>query len=60
MLGRVDAQGSFLQTRYVRRQLVTKGSFYERLADHGDEIIDDEDFAHLYAEAGGARRFRRR
>ena len=26
----------------MRRHLVTKGSFYERLADHGDEIVCDE------------------
>jgi uncharacterized tellurite resistance protein B-like protein len=32
---------------------VTKGSFYERLADHGDEVISDEDFAHLYAPGKG-------
>jgi len=24
---------------------VTKGSFYERLADHGHEIVSDDDFA---------------
>lgn len=33
----------------VRRHLVTKGSFYERLADHGHEIVNDDDFAHLYS-----------
>ena len=32
---------------------MTKGSFYERLADHGHEVISDEDFAHLYAEGKG-------
>ena len=48
MLGRVDPQGSLLETRLVRRHLVTKGSFYERLADHGHEIVRDDDFAHLY------------
>ena len=53
MLGRVDPQGSLLETRHVRRNLVTKGSFYERLADHGHEVISDEDFAHLYAEGKG-------
>jgi hypothetical protein len=37
----------------MRRQLVTKGSFYERLADHGHEIVSDEDFAHLYAPGKG-------
>jgi hypothetical protein len=53
VLGRVDPQGSLLQTRFVRRHLVTKGSFYERLADHGDEIVRDEDFAHLYSQGQG-------
>jgi hypothetical protein len=52
-LGRVDRQGSLLQTRFVRRHLVTKGSFYERLADHGHEVIRDEDFAHMYVEGRG-------
>lgn len=37
----------------MRRHLVTKGSFYERLADHGHEIVADEDFAHLYAQGKG-------
>jgi Transposase domain (DUF772) len=37
----------------MRRYLVTKGSFYERLADHGEEIVRDEDFAHLYAAGKG-------
>lgn len=53
MLGRVEAQGSLLQTRLVRRHLVTKGSFYERLADHGDEIVSDEDFARCYSPSQG-------
>lgn len=53
VLGRVDAQGSLLETRWVRRHLVTKGSFYERLADHGDEIVCDDDFADLYASGRG-------
>ena len=53
MLGRVDPQGSLLETRHMRRHLVTKGSFYERLADRGHEVIADEDFAHLYAQGKG-------
>lgn len=53
MLGRVDSQGSLLETRVVRRHLVTKGSFYERLADHGHEIVSDDDFAHLYSQRMG-------
>ena len=53
MLGRVAPQGCLLETRVMRRHLVTKGSFYERLADHGHEIVTDDDFAHLYAERQG-------
>jgi hypothetical protein len=52
-MGRVDVQGSLLETRHVRRHLVTKGSFYERLAECGHEIVADDDFAHLYAEGRG-------
>ena len=52
-MGRVDSQGSLLETRWVRRHLVTKGSFYERLAEHGDEFVCDDDFAHLYAREKG-------
>ncbi len=37
----------------MRRHIVTKGSFYERLADHGHEIVSDEDFAALYAPRMG-------
>lgn len=37
----------------MRRHLVTKGSFYERLADHGNEVVTDDDFAHLYHERIG-------
>jgi hypothetical protein len=37
----------------MRRHLVTKGSFYERLADHGHEIVSDDDFAELYSERVG-------
>ena len=53
VMGRVDAQGSLLETRVVRRHLVTRGSFYERLADHGHEIVADEDFAALYPSGRG-------
>ena len=53
VLGRVDPQGSLLETRVVRRHLVTKGSFYERLADHGHEIFSDDDFAELYSQRMG-------
>src|SRR5438067_13712469 len=53
VLGRVKPQGSLLETRHMRRHLVTKGSFYERLANHGDEIVSDDDFADLYAPRMG-------
>jgi hypothetical protein len=53
VLGKVAAQGSLLQTRLMRHRLVTKGSFYERLADHGHEFISDDDFAGLYAKEKG-------
>lgn len=53
MLGRVKAQGSLLESRHMRRHLVTKGSFYERLAEHGQEFLSDNDFAGLYAPKMG-------
>jgi hypothetical protein len=37
----------------MRRALVTKGSFYERLAEHGEEFICDDDFAGLYSKSQG-------
>ena len=42
-----------METRHVRRHLVSKGSFYERLADHGDQIVADDDFAVMYADRRG-------
>ena len=53
MLGRVKPQGSLLATSHARRHLVTKGSFYERLADNGDAFLCDDDYAHLYAPTMG-------
>jgi len=60
LLGRVAPQGSLLETRYVRRHIVTKGSFYERLAEHGHEIVSDDDFAELYSQGTGRPPSRRR
>ncbi|MGH8884361.1 MAG: hypothetical protein ACRDYX_04155, partial [Egibacteraceae bacterium] len=34
---------------------MTKGSFYERLAGHGHEIVTDDGYAHLYAQRTGRR-----
>ncbi len=42
MLGPGDPQGSLLEPRVMRRQLVTKGSRYEPLADRGHEIVSDD------------------
>ncbi len=53
MLGRVDPQASLLETRLIRRHLVTKGSFYQRLAEHGEQIVKDDDYAHLYSQTMG-------
>lgn len=53
MLGRVKPQGSLLATSHARRHLVTRGSFYERLAENGDTFLSDEDYAHLYAKTMG-------
>lgn len=44
----------------MRRHLVTKNSFYARLADHGHEIVADDDYAELYAERQGRPSIRRR
>ncbi|MGI8686934.1 MAG: IS1182 family transposase [Acidimicrobiales bacterium] len=32
---------------------MTKGSFYERLADHGHEVVSDDDYAELYSQGTG-------
>src|SRR2546421_4210198 len=53
VLGRVKPQGSLLETRHARRHLVTKGSFYERLAANGDAFLNDDDYAPLYAPTMG-------
>jgi transposase len=53
VLGRVKPQGSLLSTSHARRHLVTKGSFYERLAENGDTFLSDDDYAHLYAPTMG-------
>lgn len=53
VLGRVKPQGSLFETRHARRHLITKGSFYERLADNGDAFLCDDDYAHLYAPTMG-------
>ena len=53
MMGRVSSQGSLLETRFVRQHLVTRRSFYERLGDHGHEVVADDDFVGMYALGRG-------
>jgi len=53
VLGRVEAQGSLLEARLIDAHLLTRGSVYERLAEHGHGIIRDEDFAHCYSDRMG-------
>jgi len=53
MLGRVDPQGSLLTPELLLGDVVSRGSFYDRLARVGPELIKDEDFAHLYARGTG-------
>jgi len=53
MLGRVSPQGSLLAPDQLFPQLVSKGSFYERLAAVGPELISDDDFAAMYAQVMG-------
>jgi transposase len=50
VLGRVDRQGVVC---LPRRHRVTPGTFYERLAAHGHELVSDDDFAHCDAPGRG-------
>src|SRR2546426_12192798 len=53
MLGRVDPQGSLLEPGLLFGDLVTRGSFHDKLAACGHELISDDDFASLYAPNRG-------
>lgn len=53
MIGRVDPQSSLLEAGQLCGHLVTKGSFYDKLARCGHELICDDDFAHMYASRRG-------
>ncbi|MGQ0680334.1 MAG: transposase [Actinomycetota bacterium] len=53
MLGKANPQASLLGTKHARRHLITKNSFYARLAEHGHEILSDDDYAHLYSRRTG-------
>src|SRR2546421_6534065 len=49
MLGRVDPQGSLFDPGPLFAELVTRGSFHDKLAAGGHKLICDDDFAGLYA-----------
>src|SRR5438132_13012264 len=49
MLGRVDPQGSLFEPGHLFGDLVTRGSFHDKLAACGHELISDDDFVGLYA-----------
>lgn len=55
VLGTIDRQGSLLGVDSLLSKLFEgdDGSFYARLAAHGDEIIGDEDFADCYSTGWG-------
>lgn len=53
MLGRVDPQGSLLEPEHYFGDLVTRGSFHDKLAACGHELISDDDFAGLYSPSRG-------
>jgi hypothetical protein len=53
MLGRVDPQGSLFEPEHLSGDLVTRGSFHDKLAACGHELICDDDFGGLYAPNRG-------
>jgi transposase len=55
MLGTADPQGSLLGVDSLLSKLFEgdESSFYARLAQHGDELIRDEDFAACYSSGQG-------
>jgi hypothetical protein len=53
VLGRVDPQGSLFEPGVLLDRVVSRGSFYDRLAEVGPDLIRDEQFAHMYAAGQG-------
>lgn len=53
MLGHVNPQGSLLDPTQLFGHLVTKNSFYEKLARCGHELVADDDFAQMYSKSRG-------
>jgi hypothetical protein len=60
VLGRVDPQGSLLAPGQLVGDVVGKGSFYDKPAAWGHELITDDDFARCTPRAVDDRRSRRR
>ena len=60
MLGRVNPQGSLLDPTQLFGHLVTRNSFYEKLARCGHELVTDDDFAQMYSKSADVPRSRRR
>src|SRR5215207_5788666 len=52
MLATVDRQQGFFDAAWCS-ELLPEGSIYSLLAQHGDRIVRDEDFADCYSEASG-------
>ena len=59
MLATRSAQVGMFDAAVLARPL-PEDSFYALLAEHGDRIVRDEDFAECYSAGCGARRLRRR
>jgi Transposase DDE domain/Transposase domain (DUF772) len=53
VLGRVDPRGSLLEPGLLLEGVVSWGSFYDRLAEVGPDLIRDEDFARMYDPGRG-------
>jgi hypothetical protein len=53
MLTAADRQVGMFDAGPLCEGLVAEGSFYAPLAEHGDTIVRDEDFADCYSETTG-------
>ena len=50
-LGRSNVQPRFENPREILGDRLKEGSLYRLLADHGQQIFDDDYFADLYADS---------
>ena len=53
MLGKEDKQTSFFDTGFVCAHLIDKNSFYAKMHNFADKIINDDDFADMYCLNNG-------